>query len=248
MPSLRPLAVPVAAPAVSGRSRWWPLVAATTLGLALVVAGRSVDVGHYTGMVRNWTEALGPLGPAGYVVVYVVATSVGVPSMPFSLLAPVLFGVGGAVVVMVTASTMSAALGFLTARYMAREAIEARLAGTPAARLAALLEEHGWIVIPILRTVPIAPFVVVNYGFGLTRIGFWRYLIWSALGMIPSNVALIMGANLFYDATTKGIVSGPLLAGAVAAAGIVIAIVVVGRRARLRVPLGPKDYPPGPGS
>jgi uncharacterized membrane protein YdjX (TVP38/TMEM64 family) len=90
--------------------------------------------------------------------------------------------------------------------------------------------------------------VVVNYGFGLTRIGFWRYLIWSALGMIPSNVALIMGANLFYDATTKGIVSGPLLAGAVAAAGIVIAIVVVGRRARLRVPLGPKDYPPGPGS
>jgi uncharacterized membrane protein YdjX (TVP38/TMEM64 family) len=208
-------------------------VAATTLGLALVVAGRSVDVGHYTGMVRNWTEALGPLGPAGYVVVYVVATSVGVPSMPFSLLAPVLFGVGGAVVVMVTASTMSAALGFLTARYMAREAIEARLAGTPAARLAALLEEHGWIVIPILRTVPIAPFVVVNYGFGLTRIGFWRYLIWSALGMIPSNVALIMGANLFYDATTKG---------------IVIAIVVVGRRARLRVPLGPKDYPPGPGS
>ena len=123
--------------------------------------------------------------------------------MPFSLLAPVLFGVGGAVVVMVTASTMSAALGFLTARYMAREAIEARLAGTPAARLAALLEEHGWIVIPILRTVPIAPFVVVNYGFGLTRIGFWRYLIWSALGMIPSNVALIMGANLFYDKKGK---------------------------------------------
>jgi uncharacterized membrane protein YdjX (TVP38/TMEM64 family) len=82
----------------------------------------------------------------------------------------------------------------------------------------------------VLRTVPIAPFVVVNYSFGLTRIRFWRYLIWSGLAMIPSNVALIMGGHIFYDAIVKGMVSWPVVAGAAAAATLLRALLVVSRR------------------
>jgi hypothetical protein len=110
-----------------------------------------------------------------------------------------------AFVVMVVGSAMSAALAFLIARYLARDTLAERLAGTDGfARLSALVEEHDWVVIPVLRIVPIAPFAVVNYGFGLTGISFWRYFGWSELAMIPMNAVLVLGAGLVLDATTRG--------------------------------------------
>ncbi len=142
-------------------------------------------------------------------LVYVGATLIGVPGMPFTLLSPFLFGIGPAFVVMVVGSAISAALGFLIARYLARDALAERLAGTDGfARLSALVEEHDWAVIPVLRIVPIAPFAVVNYGFGLTGISFWRYFGWSELAMIPMNAVLVVGAGLVVDASTRGTAPG----------------------------------------
>jgi uncharacterized membrane protein YdjX (TVP38/TMEM64 family) len=89
-------------------------------------------------------------------------------------------------------------------------------------------------VIPVLRILPIAPFAVVNYGFGLTGIAFWRYFGWSLLAMVPMNAVLVVGAGLFFDATTRGGGSWPLLGAAAAAALVVIALAALGRRTLAR--------------
>jgi uncharacterized membrane protein YdjX (TVP38/TMEM64 family) len=222
--------VPSAQPA--GRGRLWPLAAAGGFLLVMVVVGRAIDVGSHLGAAQGWTAALGVLAPAAFVVVYVGATLLGVPGMPFTLLSPILFGAGPAFVVMVVGSAISAALGFLIARYLARDALAARLSGTDGfARLSALVERHDWVVIPVLRILPIAPFAVVNYGFGLTGISFWRYFGWSELAMVPMNAVLVLGASLLFDAITRGTASWPLLGGAAAAALVVITLAALGRRA-----------------
>jgi len=168
------------------------------------------------------------------VLAYVAATLIGVPGMPFTLLSPVLFGIGPAFGVMVVGSAVSAALGFLIARYLARDALAERLSGTDGfARLSALVEKHDWAVIPVLRIVPIAPFAVVNYGFGLTGISFWRYFGWSELAMVPMNAVLVVGAGLFVDAATRGTASWPLLLAAAAALAL-IGLAALGRRALAR--------------
>lgn len=231
---LRAVAAPGRVPAGS-RRRIWPLVAAGVFLLAMVVVGHVVDVGGYLELARGWTAALGVLAPAAYVAVYVVATLIGIPGMPFTLLSPFLFGIGPAFVVMVAGSAISAALGFLIARYLARDALAERLAATDGfARLSALVEEHDWAVIPVLRIVPIAPFAVVNYGFGLTRISFWRYFGWSELAMIPMNAVLVVGAGLFVDAATRGTASWPLLGVAAAAAVVLVGLAALGRKALAR--------------
>ena len=236
--SLPPASMSIVAPPVrigAGRRRIWPLAAAGALLLAMVVMGRAIDVGRHLEAAQGWTEALGVLAPAAFVLVYVAATLIGVPGMPFTLLSPFLFGIGPAVVVMVVGSAISAALGFLIARYLARDALAERLAGTDGfARLSALVEEHDWAVIPVLRIVPIAPFAVVNYGFGLTGISFWRYFGWSELAMVPMNAVLVVGAGLFMDAATRGTASWPLLGVAAAAALVLIELAVLGRRALAR--------------
>jgi uncharacterized membrane protein YdjX (TVP38/TMEM64 family) len=234
-------ASPLRAAAAPGRARArrrrriWPLVAAGGFLLAMVVVGRAVDVGSHLEAAQGWTAALGVLAPAAFVVVYVVATLLGVPGMPFTLLSPLLFGVGPAFVVMVVGSALSAALAFLIARYLARDALAERLAGTDGfARLSALVEEHDWAVIPVLRILPIAPFAVVNYGFGLTGISFWRYFGWSELAMVPMNAVLVLGAGLLFDATARGTASWPLLGAAAAAALVLIGLAALGRKTLAR--------------
>jgi uncharacterized membrane protein YdjX (TVP38/TMEM64 family) len=210
-------------------------VAAGGFLLAMVVVGRAIDVGSHLEAAQGWTAALGVLAPAAFVVVYVVATLLGVPGMPFTLLSPLLFGVGPAFVVMVVGSALSAALAFLIARYLARDALAERLAGTDGfARLSALVEEHDWAVIPMLRILPIAPSAVVNYGFGLTGISFWRYFGWSELAMVPMNAVLVLGAGLLFDATARGTASWPLLGAAAAAALVLIGLAALGRKALAR--------------
>ena len=224
-------------PIAARRPLGWPLAVAGMLLLALVVVARTVDVPAYLEAARTWVEPLGALAPVAFVLVYVVATLLGVPGMPFTLLSPLLFGPWPAVAVMIVASGGSAAAAFLflIARYLARDAFVARLSGTPGfGRLSALLEAHDWVVIPLLRILPLAPFAVVNYGFGLSTITFGRYLAWSLAGMIPMNVVLVLGADLFYTAATRGSVPWPLVAGAIAAALLLAGLAAAGRRAFAR--------------
>ena len=47
----------------------------------------------------------------------------------------------------------------------------------------------GWRIVMITRLVPLFPFNVQNYAYGVTRIGFWAYLTTSAVCMIPATVA-----------------------------------------------------------
>lgn len=231
---LRAVAAPLRARA-DRRRRTWPLVAAAGFLLVMIVAGRAIDVGRHLEAAQAWTASLGFLAPAAYVLLYVAATLIGVPGLPFTLLSPVLFGVWPAYGAMVVGSALSAALAFLIARYLARDALAERLAGTDGfARLSALVEKHDWVVIPLLRIVPVAPFAIVNYGFGLTGISFWRYFGWSELAMIPMNAVLVLGAGLFYDAATRGIVPWPLLAASAAAALVVIGLAALGRKAFAR--------------
>lgn len=212
------------------RSRW-PFVLFAAFLLTVVVASRTIDLGQHVETAQSWTATLGILAPVAFVVVYVPATLIGVPGTPFTLLSPLLFGPLIAFVVMVVASGASAVCGFLIARYLARDALTERLGETDGfARLSRLVAAHDWVVIPFLRIVPIAPFAVVNYGFGLTGIRFWRYFLWTELAMIPMNAVLILGADVLYAAAIRGTVSWPLIAAAAVAAALVAGLAVLGFR------------------
>jgi uncharacterized membrane protein YdjX (TVP38/TMEM64 family) len=229
---------PARPPEVPTRRRrpLWPFIGFGVFVLGMVILGRFVDLSRHIQIAQAWTGALGALAPAAYVVVYVVATLLGAPGTPFTLLCPFLFGVVPAIAIMIVASILSAVFGFLIARYFARDAFVERLGGTQTyRRLAALVEQHDWLVIPILRILPIAPFTMVNYGFGLTGITFWRYFLWSSVAMIPTDALFVMSADLFYDATTDGQVAWPLIAGVITTALLVGALLVLGRKTLARL-------------
>jgi hypothetical protein len=51
------------------------------------------------------------------------------------------------------------------------------------------VEEEGWRFVAFVRLVPLFPFNLVNYAFGLTRIGLSEYVLASFVFMAPGAVA-----------------------------------------------------------
>lgn len=58
-------------------------------------------------------------------------------------------------------------------------------------RLDALVLRHGPATVLVARLIPVVPFTAVNYGSGLTAVGFRAYVLGTAVGIVPGTVAYV---------------------------------------------------------
>ena len=159
---------------------------------ALVVAARILPIREWLASFQEWVKGMGAAGIVLYGVVYVVAVVLFVPGIVLTLGAGFLFGLGKGIVLVSAASTVAAALGFLIARYFARESVE-RLAKKDA-RFEAIdraIGKEGWKVVALLRLSPLVPFSLSNYLYGLTSVRFWPYVATSWAAMLPATVLYV---------------------------------------------------------
>lgn len=172
--------------------------------------------------------ALGAWGPIVFVVGYVVAAVAFVPGSLLTLAAGAIFGLGWGVLLVFVGATLGAAAAFLIARYVARGAIERRVAGDARfARLNAAIAADGRRIVFLLRLSPVFPFNLLNYGLGLTTVRFVDYLI-ASVGMLPGTVLYVYYGKLAGDvATLAGGVSPPRDAAYYAVLGIGLAATVL---------------------
>ena len=130
-----------------------------------------------------------------------------IPATPFGIIAGIMFGSTIGITLIIIGASLGSALTFLIARYFARDAVSQWMEhNTRFQRLDRLIETHGTIIVIITRLVPLFPFNILNYGFGLTKIPFKTYIIWSTIGMIPGTVIFVGGSDVIYQSLTTGIV------------------------------------------
>ena len=152
--------------------------------------------------ISAWVDGYGKAGPAVYLLLYTVAPAVFIPSIPISMAAGVLFGPGWGTVLASVGSTLGAVLPFVVARHVARPYVERHLRGR-FKDMDQKIEEHGWIYVAITRLIPLFPFELLNYGFGLTKVRFATYIVVSWLGMLPATTAYV-----FFGSSIIGILEG----------------------------------------
>lgn len=130
-------------------------------------------------------EGLGGWAPVVFVAGYAIATVCLVPGSLLTMAAGLIFGVWRGALLAFCGASLGAAASFLIARYLARGAVERRLAGKPAfARIDRAVGRDGLKIAILLRLVPLVPFVWLNYALGLTRVRFRDYLL-ASLAMLP---------------------------------------------------------------
>lgn len=201
--------------------------------LILFVGARVLGIGERIGEFRGWIDSLGFWGYGVFVTVYVTATVLAVPGSAITVLAGSLFGSVMGTALVSIASTLGASLSFLIARYVARDAVAAWLANKPSfARLDSLAREQGPVIVALTRLVPLFPFNMLNYGFGLTGVRFADYVLWSWLCMLPGTVLYVAGADAVTSALAEGRVPWVPI---ILAAGALVLLAVIVRTAKRRL-------------
>jgi uncharacterized membrane protein YdjX (TVP38/TMEM64 family) len=165
--------------------------------IAVVLVAR--NLGGYIPQFAVWVNGLGIWGPIVFILGYAVAAVAFLPGSLLTLVAGAIFGLGAGVVYVFIAATLGASAAFLVSRYVARRAVESRLAGNP--QLAAIdkaVGGQGRKIVFLLRLSPLFPFNLLNYALGLTNVRFFDYFI-ASIGMLPGTVLYVYYGKLAGD-------------------------------------------------
>ncbi len=173
--------------------KYWKGLALVLAVVALSAAAKTfLPLGEWIKALSAWVEKLGPFGIIVFILIYAAGTVLFVPGSLLTIAAGLIFGVGLGFVAAWSGAVIGAALAFLIARYVARGRIEAKARENE--KFGAIDEaigQQGWKIIGLLRLSPLIPFNASNYLYGITRIGFWPYLLASAGGMLPGTLLYV---------------------------------------------------------
>ncbi len=135
---------------------------------------------------------LGPWAPVLLIGLLILTCVLCVPGAFITLAGGTLFGFGWGLLYGWLGALLGALVAFLLSRHLLRDRVRRRLARYP--KLAAIedaVSEEGWKVVFLSRLAPGSPFFLLNYLFGLTRIGLWQFLAATAVGMLPGTSLLV---------------------------------------------------------
>ena len=111
------------------------------------------------------------------------------PGISYALLAGMVFHAFWGTVLCTLAASISAGISFLMGRYFLQDSIKPKLMQNPYIARYFMGEEKKnlLVLLFITRTIPVFPFNLQNYAYGITDISFSLYFVCSFLFMIPGT-------------------------------------------------------------
>lgn len=164
--------------------------------------------------LRALIQSYGTLAPVVYMLFYTVAPALFLPGLPITIVGGILFGPFWGVVYTITSATAGACVAFLISRYVARGWIERKLTSPRWRQLDEGVEKHGWKIVAFTRLIPLFPFNLLNYAFGLTKIPFLHYAVTTFVCMLPACIAFVVFSSSLLD-LVRGRISPRFLIGLV---------------------------------
>ena len=183
-----------------GRS--WPKL---LLGLAGVLAGLffawrlgAFDLLSVDNIDRldAWFAGLGFWAPLVFVLLWIVAAVFFLPGLAITIVGGLIFGAVWGTVWTTVGANLGAIAAFLIGRYAARDMVEGIVEKNQALRkIDEGVAHQGWRMLLITRLVPIFPFNVQNYVYGLTDIPLRTYVLVTVPCMLPATIAFNFAAG-----------------------------------------------------
>ncbi|WP_393969763.1 TVP38/TMEM64 family protein [Kluyvera intermedia] len=179
----------------------------------------------------------GTLGYGLYIALFIVATVCLIPGSILVLVGGIVFGPWVGTLLSLVAATLASALSFLLARLLGRTLLLNYVGHT--ATFQAIergIARNGVDFLILTRLIPLFPYNIQNYAYGLTAIPFWPYTLISALTTLPGIfIYTFMASTLAVDGITLFFVLKLSLAG-LALFALVQAAKWYARRKRVELP------------
>ncbi|HSI06824.1 MAG TPA: VTT domain-containing protein [Myxococcota bacterium] len=161
----------------------------------------------------------------------------GLLSFPLTLLVlqtGLVFGALRGIPIALTGALLSGTLTFGIGRLIGKDTIQ-RLGGRRMRYLVSRFKKSGVIAVVSIRLMPIAPFSIVNVIAGATGVRFSRFILGTAIGILPGIISVnVFGASVFEAIATRD------PKGLVTAAAVGLALLGVGIWLRRRLGRTPK--------
>jgi len=88
------------------------------------------------------------------------------------------------------------------------------------------VNQHGWKAVAFTRLIPVFPFNLLNYLFGLTPIAFIHYLWSTFVFMLPACIAFVAFGSSLSELIMRGNVKGVIIGIVIAAVAFLIPVLL----------------------
>ncbi|MFI1568467.1 TVP38/TMEM64 family protein [Streptomyces sp. NPDC020490] len=191
------LAVPVALPALPGpatrrtRVLLSPWSRLSLLVVLLAAAASCVLLFEpQRVLTHGWPPQLGGAAAAVvFAVAYGLCTVAFVPRPLLNLAAGALFGSGLGLGTALTGTVLGAGMAFGLGRVLGQDALRPLLRGRLLLAADGQLSRHGFRSMMAARLFPGVPFWAANYCAAVSRMGWFSFLLATALGSVPNTAA-----------------------------------------------------------
>lgn len=141
-------------------------------------------------------KSLGVWGPIAYIGLYAIVTTTCISVLPLTLAGGLIFGAVMGIVYTAIGAGLGLSLSFLIARYIARKPIEEKFGNTEVfKKINEGVKNDGWFILATTRLLPIFPFGIQNYVYGLTPISFIQYSLLSTIFILPGTSVFVLLAG-----------------------------------------------------
>jgi phospholipase D1/2 len=151
--------------------------------------------------VTDWTT------PFVVVGVFLVGAALMVPVTLMIIGASATLGLVWGLVYAALGTLVSAAVFYGLGAWLGTGVVR-RVTGGRLAKVRDAIRRRGVLAIAAIRVVPLAPFSFINLAAGATSVGFWPFIVGTALGMAPGFIVLSALGDRLYRLVSEPTVAG----------------------------------------
>ncbi|EJO5345974.1 TVP38/TMEM64 family protein [Clostridium botulinum] len=140
--------------------------------------------------IKEYINSYGVIAPIIYIIMFTLVPLTLFPDSILAIAGGMAFGMVQGSVYTIIGAVCGATLSFYIARVLGRNVVEKLVRGK-AKWFDNGVEKNGFLVIFILRLIPLVPFDVISYGAGLSKIKFKDFILATTVGIIPGILVFI---------------------------------------------------------
>ncbi|MXI37623.1 TVP38/TMEM64 family protein [Escherichia coli] len=169
------------------------------------------DLPHLQTLIRQ----SGLFGYSLYILLFIIATLFLLPGSILVIAGGIVFGPLIGTLLSLIAATLASSYSFLLARWLGRDLLLKYVGHSHTFQaIEKGIARNGIDFLILTRLIPLFPYNIQNYAYGLTTIAFWPYTLISALTTLPGIVIYtVMASDLANEGITLRFILQLCLAG-----------------------------------
>ena len=169
------------------------------------------DLPHLQTLIRQ----SGLFGYSLYILLFIIATLFLLPGSILVIAGGIVFGPLLGTLLSLIAATLASSCSFLLARWLGRDLLLKYVGHSHTCQaIEKGIARNGIDFLILTRLIPLFPYNIQNYAYGLTTIAFWPYTLISALTTLPGIVIYtVMASDLANEGITLRFILQLCLAG-----------------------------------